>query len=574
MIQRALRLVPRSWTALALRARRWIVFRLISGVACLTRHLKHDACQEEILHLRNTLDKASLVLQESNERIACILESIADAFFTLNRDWRFTNINPEAERLLSSKRKDLIGRKMWEFFPDAPGTGLQSAYIKAMEENTPSQIEVFHAPLKKWFEVRIFPGHSGLSVYYRDITQRKRTQIKLHWELAVTAALSDLYKPLICLGSTIQDITNIVLDRAKSLTGSMHGYVSSIDSISGEVIGHTFTEMLKGACAIPEQEHGFKLLKKTDGVYAGLWGHSLNTGEAFFTNSPRSHPSYSGYPAGHIPIERFLSVPVMLEEKLVGQIALANPASDYTEQHLEAVRRLAEFYALAIQRKEAEDKTNNALRDKEILLREIHHRVKNNLQVISSLLNLQAGSLKYPRALEMLKESQNRVRSMAMVHEQLHRSRDFSMIHFGDYVRNLAASLFCSYGINSDKIGLQVNVGDASLAIDTAIPCGLIVHELISNSLKHAFPDGRTGEIRIGLETLSDGCRVLSVGDDGIGLPSQVDIGSTESLGLRLVRILADQIDATVTCACERGTQFQIGFIQNGNVEGNDHEQS
>ncbi len=157
---------------------------------------------------------------------------------------------------------------------------------------------------------------------------------------------------------------------------------------------------------------------------------------------------------------------------------------------------------------------------------------------------------------------------MAMVHEQLHRSRDLSKIDLGEYVRNLAASLFCSYGVDSATIALRVEVEDISLAIDTAIPCGLIIQELVSNSIKHAFPGGRRGEIHIGLRSLPNNSRLLTVRDTGVGLPPHVDIQNTKSLGLRLVRILADQTEATVTCSRDGGTEFRITFGQASNEEG------
>ena len=167
----------------------------------------------------------------------------------------------------------------------------------------------------------------------------------------------------------------------------------------------------------------------------------------------------------------------------------------------------------------------------------------------------------------MLKESQNRVRAMAMVHEQLHRSRDLSRISFDEYVKNLCASLFCSYGIDSCRISLLVDVEEISFPIDTAIPCGLIIHELVSNSLKHAFPEGRSGEVRIGLSTSPERRIELRVEDDGIGLPGSVDIQETNSLGLRLVRILAGQIDASVACFTGGGTVFEVRFRQSEDQE-------
>jgi PAS domain S-box-containing protein len=210
-------------------------------------------------------------------------------------------------------------------------------------------------------------------------------------------------------------------------------------------------------------------------------------------------------------------------------------------------------------RKKAEEQTRLALKEKEVLLREIHHRVKNNLQIISSLLHLQAAYVKDETALEILKESQSRVRSMAIVHEQLHRGRNLSRIDFGEYLRNLALGLFRSYGVDPAVIALRLNVDKVSLNMDTAIPCGLMVHELVSNSLRHGFPDGRKGWIRISLHATPDGL-VLIVKDNGAGFRESNGNGKRKSLGLRLVDILAEQLEGTVKRTQRRGTEWCITF--------------
>ena len=213
--------------------------------------------------------------------------------------------------------------------------------------------------------------------YVTDITERKKAEEMLKWELAVNSALSECFKPLVSPLSSIGQMAKIILKMAKKLTGSRHGYVSSIDSGSGDNVRHTITEMYKDHCKTPDKNMEVIFRKGKDGLYPGLWGHCLNTLTGFFTNSPQTHETARGEPEGHIPIRRFLSMPVLLGDELVGQIALANKDGDYTEQELEAINRLAQFYALAIQRKRAE---NTLQESHDELERRVEERTKDLLR--------------------------------------------------------------------------------------------------------------------------------------------------------------------------------------------------
>jgi PAS domain S-box-containing protein len=213
--------------------------------------------------------------------------------------------------------------------------------------------------------------------------------------------------------------------------------------------------------------------------------------------------------------------------------------------------------------READERIKAQLKEKEVLLKEIHHRVKNNLQIISSLLNLQSTYIRDQQALGMFKESQNRVRSMALIHEKLYQSKDIARIDFAEYIRNLAGNLIRSYGSSPAMVKLVIDADHISLGVDTAIPCGLIINELVTNSLKYAFPDGRRGEICVALKHENgDGLYRLVVTDNGVGLPPAIEPRKTSTLGLQLVTTLVDQLNGTIEIKRGDGTEFIITFSE------------
>lgn len=208
-----------------------------------------------------------------------------------------------------------------------------------------------------------------------------------------------------------------------------------------------------------------------------------------------------------------------------------------------------------------------ALREKETLLKEIHHRVKNNLQIIHGMLNLQLPYIKDEQAAELFKEGQNRIYSMALIHEQLYRSESLARIDLAEYIRSLAANLFRSYGVSEQAIRLEIDVEDMVLDVNTVIPCALIINELVSNSLKHGFPretrlTSGAGEISIGLRRDGDRRCILSVSDNGTGLPEGFDMDGCETLGLRLVSVLVRQLQGTIEVQTEGRTGFVIAFTE------------
>ncbi|PKL73174.1 MAG: diguanylate cyclase, partial [Methanobacteriales archaeon HGW-Methanobacteriales-2] len=211
------------------------------------------------------------------------------------------------------------------------------------------------------------------------------------------------------------------------------------------------------------------------------------------------------------------------------------------------------------ERKKMEEEIKVSLEEKEMLLREIHHRVKNNLMIISSLLNLQSRYITDKEVLDVFKDSQNRARSMALIHDRLYQSSHLKRINIGDYILTLASDLFRIYAIAQDRVELNFDLEDVMIDINTMIPLGLIVNELLSNCLKHAFPNDRSGRIDIAFQGENEHYQ-LTVADDGVGFPENLDYRNTKSLGLRLVNILTDQIDGKMELKQDKGTQFTIEF--------------
>jgi PAS domain S-box-containing protein len=210
-------------------------------------------------------------------------------------------------------------------------------------------------------------------------------------------------------------------------------------------------------------------------------------------------------------------------------------------------------------RKQAHEQITMSLHEKEVLLKEIHHRVKNNMQVITSLLSLQSKTIKDEHALSVFQESQNRVKSMALIHETLYQSKDLSRINFAEYLQKLVAYVSRSYRLRPEAVKINIKVDNLSLPIDMAVPCGLIINELASNSLKYAFPADKRGEINISFGQ-AEAQYFLCVSDTGVGLPTGFDPESGKSLGMKLVRMLTEQLSGELHCRNGLGTTFEIKF--------------
>jgi PAS domain S-box-containing protein len=252
--------------------------------------------------------------------------------------------------------------------------------------------------------------------------------------------------------------------------------------------------------------------------------------------------------------------------RLEGPMTMQNGGVVWIETFLNPIKRGKEIVEISCistditDKKQKSEDLKSSLKEKEVLLKEVHHRVKNNLQIISSILNLQTSFSNDPKVNEILKESQNRVKSMAYLHESLYQNKNFTFINFSDYLINLSKNLVHSYYFSAGSVDLNLNVDKVDLNLDQAIPCGLIVNELLTNAVKYAFPnEGKSNRISIKV-TEHNGKIEITVADNGVGLPKDFDVNKTNSLGLQLVSTLTEQLDGKLSVLNDNGAKFIINF--------------
>ncbi len=275
--------------------------------------------------------------------------------------------------------------------------------------------------------------------------------------------------------------------------------------------------------------------------------NDINTTDPFWNDSYQD--AFKGK-----KVEFFLEKHTLKGESIIRQIILS-PIKDFEENIIEVSGIAFDI----TKNKKNEEKISQSLKEKEILLKEVHHRVKNNMQVISSILNLQSSYVTDEYALSLLKECQNRIKSMAYIHESLYQTKNFEGVNFSEYLSTLSKNLIHTYSVNSKKVKLVLNLSDLFLNLDLSIPCGLIINEIISNSLKYAFTNRMDGIIFVNLAIENEFVRI-EVGDNGVGIPAHVDLKQTQTLGLQLVDTLIEQLDGTLELDRINGTKFIIKF--------------
>jgi len=352
-----------------------------------------------------------------------------------------------------------------------------------------------------------------------------------------------------------EEISGFALEQAISLTNSKIGFIGNINETGDIYTVHAWSKPVMELCNVKDKTLDFQIPK------AGIWAEAIRRHETVIINDYRASNSMKkGYPDGHIPITRLLSVPVIEGDKVVMAAAVANKEQNYDDFDVLQLSLFINGLWKHFQRKQSDESLRKSLEEKETLLQEIHHRVKNNMQIISSLLKLQSDGIDDDQVKDVLKESKSRVFAMSAVHETLHESENLSEISLKTYLSKITTSIFQTYSINPAQVELKSDVEDIPISINQASPLGLILNELISNSLKYAFPNEEKGEIRVSLKK-KDKELELIVKDNGRGISKDFDWKNADSLGLQLVRTLVEnQLDGSIDMENQNGTKFIIKF--------------
>lgn len=505
-------------------------------------------------------------LKEKDEEILLLTEKMTDVIFQIDSECIITSATPSIKQLSGYWPHEIIQKKIDDIIHPADLDQVLDALRKLPTTKKPVNME--HRIKRSdgnnlWVESNCNAIHDmenkfkSIVLVTRDISKRKKIEERIKIKNQTLKGINKIFKESL-MSEDESEVSNISLNVCKEITNSKYGWIIEFNP-KGSLNTLFITD--------PDWEEYPIGEKKTDVLLndlkeQGLYGKVTRDGKSFFTNDPYKHESSIRTPPDHPRISSFLGVPLEQGGEVFGAICLANKEDGYDLKDQEIMGKLSVAISESLMRKRAENLLITALKDKDLLIKEIHHRVKNNLMVISSLLNLQSRYIKDKEALSLFRESQSRAKSMALIHERLYKSDDFKSINFGEYITNLADILYNTYVSDKNRIKLDLqmeNIEDLKVDINNAIPLGLIVNELLSNAMKHAFPKYMQGRIMVDFYKDDDQFELV-VSDDGIGFPQELNYKNTESLGLQVVNTLTNQIGGKITMDVDKGTTFTIKF--------------
>lgn len=530
--------------------------------------------------------KTDVAIRESELRFRGAFENAAVGASMVDLKGRFVKVNKRLCEILGYSEEELLSKTFSDItYPEDiwKGTDALERQIRGGEDVMSFEKRYIH---KAGHIVHIIISPSlirdkdGKPSYFvglwQDITQRRKAEDALLRSNDLLSAITNAQSKFI---SDVDHhfIFEELLNNLLSLTGSEYGFIGeTLYAADGAPYLKTYALT---NIAWDNNTRDFYEKNAPSGLefrnLENLFGAVLKTGEPVIANTPSSDPRRGGLPGGHPPLDAFLGMPFKKGNRLVGMVGIANRPGGYDSELvnylkpflatcaniIEALRESASRIKSERELKQSEEQIQKSLREKETLLRELYHRTKNNMQVIMSLINLQIASVAGKNELHLLTDTQNRIMSMALVHEKLYNSRDLSNVKLKDYLDDLTNALLRSHQMDIHKVVHELEIDDLLLSIDTIIPVGLVINELMTNSLKHAFPGDRKGRIKIRARLTGNGEIEIAYSDNGTGFPKGFDFRRTESMGLKLVQnLISGQLLGRVDLRTGEESEFMIRF--------------
>ena len=491
------------------------------------------------------LKRKERMMEEEVNRFAIsrtVLEKLSALVYLKDRQGCYLYVNPAFEKTFQVNSDQWKKKTAVDLFPGSFGEKnlendleiVRSGRSAQFEEQAvDSQGEVHHYLSAKF---PLFAGKGelvGVGGISYDITDQKRTEEELRMSeerLRLLLAIRSMDE------KSLKEVADAVLEAATKLTDSPIGYLALLDEGEKVLTMHAWSSQAMDSCAVPEPTRIFPLES------TGLWGEAVRQRKPIITNDYAASNSLKrGLPEGHIPLTRHMNVPLFDGERIVALLGVGNKKRDYLDIDIIHLELLLGEMMVVKRSSQGKENLRLALREKELLLRELHHRVKNNLQVVSSLLNLQASRIESKEVKSLFNTARNRITAMSLLQEQLYRSQDFSGVKLKEYLQTLMSFLFRSYLKGEHGVVLQLDVSETTVTLEEAMPLGLILNEVVSNSLVHALKGRSEGRIAVRIEECGEELR-MEVEDDGVGLDPSFDKNASEGLGLQLVSSLAGQL--------------------------------
>jgi len=503
--------------------------------------------------------QAESALRSSLATNRALLNAVPDLMFRISKDGTFVNFKAAKDNNLLVPSSEFLGKNLMEVLPHEVAVPTMDCVERALSTG---DLQIFEYQLLVNnnlldYEARIVvSAENEVMAIVRDVTERKRAEER-----------------------------SLFLAEASSVLGASIDYKTTLASIARLVVptlaDFCFFDVLTADKKIqrvawqhaePAKQEWFDQVQRYVPP-ADFPNHYvtnvLSTGKAIFV--PQVNDAWMQTVATSaadlqfmrdLQFRSLMTVPLIAHERKLGTLTfclVTTSGRNYTSADLTLAEDLAHRAALALDNARLYGEAQQALQEKEVLLKEIHHRVKNNLQIVSGLLYLQFRYIEDEQTLQVLQQTRTRIQSMALVHEKLYGSKNLDKIDFKDYIYSLLQNLFMSYCVNRDLINLIINIEPFSLNIDTAIPSGLIINELVSNALKHAFPLGQSGEIAVEFYATDSNSFELIVRDNGVGFTEKLDFQNQKSLGLRLVHsLVTKQLEGTIELEKGQGAKFKL----------------